>query len=811
MTTPLSFARFLGGALDFTALGSDQTRVLSHARNDIDANGAAYDLLADPLGGPGDVWRLLASGTAAQRGPHALFALTHKKLGAPQGGAVTVALDRLYWSKRQAVMASSWDTASNVVTVETGTLAGSADPRIISERVTQNGTFTLIARAGADVGQPEVSAGAGTIPIGAYRQIRGMYARDTGSGGRLAFQIESSTPGVFGAVQQTVSADFGAGTISGLRVQARDAGQNLGANGHPLVYLRQVGVYAPLAIDGALTDADFWRYCEGTPFDCCRTCDVGHDAAIILACIPAGAIDDDGEATVRLGPLLAEPDFSGGAPFDPFGIEDADVGETVTQVATFGAVFRGEHVRFDGLSPDTPYAYRVESGGVLSAWRVFRTPPPPGQSRPRRYAVLAHCHSDGRRLPNVAARRMAEMYRAGLIDFVVDGSKSLMHSDNNGPRTACLTLAEMFENFLATGFDPFIAELSRTGCPIYAVPDDYYGFPTNQGQWCETIPDTHPITAAAVRVFSGWDANNNGNYNSIADVSPDTDFAGFAAGEAFTYAQAAALGVEVFEKFFLPGFLDPDGPNRFVQHGDVDYIFLHDRLTRDPVTPSNGFLGEATVAAVEDRIAEPNGVKVVKIWLASTIGDIDAASGESYASWPLERADAMQRWEDAALAAGKVLEYESSCKSNPFVGSPENLTHLLAVDHGRIRSHWAVGKSWGRSASDNGLLLSGGLPAAGIRAAIRLNGDLSLVDPLDGSSQTCIAGDHVGWVPIIETSTAGVGSTRVRLLDVVGMEPINDPTFGLFDVQWSLELHAGAPGVRSRGRSRNQWITGVLA
>lgn len=809
MTVPTSAARFLGRPLDRTVRGIDQKGVLDVSENQLAAASANFAIVADTHSAFGNAYQLYrtTSDPAGTTGPDITFTLSHKHLGDPQSDAGNkTSFLELFIHAKLSVASASW-TGTAPGNLEIGSIETVADARGHSLRLLQNGTVTLINRAGAVSGTPGPSSAVGAFPLNTSRRLQ-QHIRSSVSGGaagRLAFRIETSTPNTYASWVETDDANITQSLMERIRFSARDVAANLGGISTPEIRLQEVGWYTPLTIDSSLTVEEKMAYAVPSPFALCRTCDVGATSAKVLIAIPENALDDGGEAEYEYGTLNGSSPSLG----EPLPLGDPGLGVDIigTDTVTLGATFRGIHVEFPSLTADTVYAWRVTAGGSTSDWRVFRTAPAPGTARTLRYVVLTHCHSDGRRTPNVSARRAAEMYADGLIDFVIAGPKFLMHLDNNGQLAPALTLGEAWDSFVATGMDPFVAQLSQTGCPLFYMSDDYDGYPTNTGKWIQAIPDSypggHPLTPAAIRFFpDGYDSAGNGNTTGIGDIAPDTDF-DFTAGRAVTMNTMGLLGENVFDTFIKPGFLDATEDWRFIQWGKVILAFLYDRSTREP-DATGDFFGAAQIAAVTAKIAESNGANLVEIWTPSTVGDEDASTNESWATWATERAAALQEWEDAALAADKYLAYHSSCKDEPAVCEPSLLQALLATNHNRIVAYSFIGKSWGRIVSNNANLIDGVSPAAGIIAAFRADGVNTLTDPLAGGSRTVVASDHVGWVPYCETNPSGTGTRVTKLLDVVTMTPVSDATYGSFDTTQSLGLpittFRAAPGrTRHRG------------
>ena len=821
MTVPLSAARFLGAAIDRDQLGAGGDRVLHLTEGALGSAGANYQTVADSVEGVGRAYNVFASGTAGTRGPDLTFNPVYKPLGAPQAdGANNIdGHNEVYMHERLCVQASSWDGAVGGY-VETSTIEGTGDPREIRDGVFRLGAYEIVNRAGNTGTVNPLTLPDGSHPIGSYVRRQRHYRRTNGATpGRMAVRFETGTPFVYGAWSEIVDADISPNLIDKVRLGARDVGQNLGTNGHPNVLVKEVGWYVPLpAIDfqvpAMLTGfeevkgaEDFLAYATPDLFALCRTGDFDHQSVKLVLGLQADVVADGGEVDWELGTI------DGGAPGLGQPIPNpATVSVTVTNsgTGTLGADARIEGVLVSGLAADTMYAWRASSGGKTSGWRFFRTAAAPGVRRALRYIVIAHCHSDGRRQPNVAFRRAAELYRAGLIDFVVLWTKSLLHMDNNGQRTACLTLAEIFQNYIAAGMDPFFAELSATGCPMIPLEDDYGSFATNCGKWCENIPTVypggHPQAGVPIRLYTGYDADGDGDFTSINEVAPDSDY-NFAAGQAITFPAMAAVGVAGFDAITKQYFLDESAHWRFLQQGAIDLCLLHDRNTRDPIGGAD-FLGAAQIAAVSARIASApaRGVRLVEIWSPSTFGNVDAATGESYQSWPTERAAAMQEWVDEAAAADVYLSFRSSCKNEPAVMHPDSIRALVAGNADRIVAHDFLGKGWGRIPNHNASLDAN----AHVLKAFLADGVNTLLDPYDGASRTVAEGDHVGWLPIVNLDPSGAGSCRTRLLSVVDLEPIVDGTHGAFDITVALGLPDSGSNARGRGRARGSIVQAVL-
>ncbi len=137
----------------------------------------------------------------------------------------------------------------------------------------------------------------------------------------------------------------------------------------------------------------------------------------VVACAPAFAANE-----IRVGPFLqdAEPNSvwvvwettEGGTPQVEFGLTAA-LGSSVTGTSEASQGTAAIHnARLVGLSPNTPYYYRVRTGTTVSATYRFRTPPVPNSEASFRF--VAYSDTQGGSISN----KHTEVINQGVIGFV---------------------------------------------------------------------------------------------------------------------------------------------------------------------------------------------------------------------------------------------------------------------------------------------------------------------------------------------------------------------------------------------------------
>lgn len=788
-TIPIGVGAFLGKALDLTARGTDGVKVLNLSENELAGAGSpTLTIAADSVVGYGNALRLYLadSSPTGTRGTDTSFGATEpewKPLGDPQAdGGNIAAHDEMFVHMQISVTTGTFGTGAPATAyLEIGSFetTGHSDTRQISFRLYTDGQVAIVDR---DTSLNAESA-VGAYTTGTTRRMQIHVANPDANGGlgRLAFRIETATPYVYGswvAVEHATILD--GHQIEKFRISNRDYNQNLHGSGAsaPEVLAREIGWYVPLPqVDGSLTAEQACAYATPRPFGMCRTCKVDATTARILLCLHENALNDGGEATYEFGPVVSESDPLNPSAYEQYGAEYVHVTNTDTE--TLGATFRGSFVEFTGLSARTRYAWRVIAGGVTSDWREFRTPPAPGVEETVRFVHLCHAQSDGRRGLDLTFRRALEKYEAGEIDFVILGPKWI-HFDNNGPYAPVLNAAQAFNAYSERHCDPYVSAFFESGCPTMLMLEEYdSGYATNTSYAFLGLTTDFPYLGHA---GSG--------------TAADSDY-DFTAGRLLTYDAMASLGKSIFDTFHQGAFSD-SAEYYFVQWGVVDFVFLHDRNTRD-LNVGTVFFGSTQIDAVTARIgtAASRGVKLVEIWTPSTAGNEDGATDESWSSWNTERAPALQAWEDAADGQGVYLSYWSACKNEPAELKPDAMWARLTTNKRRIVSHGFVGKSWGRIPNHNSSLDAN----ANVLSAFIVDNTNSLTDPYNGSANAVTAGDHVGWLPYREINPRGQGRTITKLLSTVSGAPVQDAArTSVFVSDRSLGMGQSRSDFRSRSR-----------
>ena len=778
---------------DFLRRGKDNKRTMGMGINSLGGtesstngttSGNDIDIITDPAGGTRQVLRLFAStvigdgsDAAAAKGPDINFDFAFKKPGAADANSATTNNEEVETVAYafEFYVASSTFTGAPAGNVCGFSLGDGNTQRDFEVRFFQDGRMTLQDRGTSGA---VVTLAAGTVTFNqwnvgiilvdrraaATNKLRLEYVANFSLGDRATQNFD--TPTVTGL--STAAIGTGSGNVKRWRPSARkEAAQNIG-NGRPLIYFAWVAWYTPFyegGAAGALDEGITWNEIKEKlifdPFHACFVADINHEKAIFCGQLQPGVYS----ATQALEIAEIRAGSSVGT------LIDSNV--SIPLAATYNV----GHVEVTGLSADVEYYYQLGIVGtsIKSAWRKFTTMRTPGVKGQTTFAIIAHLQGEWQKKPY----KFVHNIRSHNPRFIVCPGK-FNHVDNTGDGAPAITTDKAVKCWHMARLDSPDCVFDFSG--IILMQNDYDGGPTNfTSYWNGKTTLVYNSTDPLIAIDTSYDYDNTGS-------AGDT-------GRLLTHDAAYTIAENIINNIYLPGYIDPDGYNRYIEDGDTLYIFLDCRFTMDQDT--GVFLGAATLAYIES-VLQTSPCSIVNCFLPQTAG-VEDAEGDSYqgdGTYSVEGLVFLNMLADKANEYNKEVNLFSDAKFTPVVH--RNIRDLIPANPNAYRLNLVVcaGKSSSRcpdlASYDANWYLTGNVttdgvvvPATGIeKAYVALPNSHSaqndMINPLDGTTQGFAKDDALNTFTIVDVDEVA-RTIRIRVYDAYRNVLMNDATFGDFD------------------------------